>query len=1309
MKNIKSAAITVLFIISGFTMALADPMITSVTMVPANPTFGDAVQITVNYCAQLYNSAYIAVAFSSQAAKVSADLSGAGQVFVVSGAGVDVATSQPAPSPGGAIGWMANANPGGGVSDCTDCGANSGKSFTQVYNVHVPPASYFPGCNLSNIHLYVGMKDATLNSGDWAVRPACSCEPAPITWVIGTMAKGFNIADRTEGVIQNQNDLLLYSVDYSYWNGQLKITDIIPGNGELTLVSWGPQTIAGGTCSAPVIGSTAGNFTWNMADRTGLPGSAVGTVWMLFKSNQNAPVAGTHYTNATQGTMTGVSTWNASSTNTVGQAAMTIMQSQSESNPNYGDMLTYFLTYNVNGYALVGYQAFDDIAGTYGNDNTPPSGAAIPGWSFWPQANTNGGWTVADQCNTGDDVITGHAIAGNSFPNILYNGITNPNNMCSGILETDVYIDPAGYEGSDALVIIRGDGQANGNFYSLALSVDNFIGTNDTGHVGFQRCNSVEGCEWPLSNNCCIVTSDKWYRVKIQIDPMNQYHFQAKVWAKGDPEPSGWGIDWTDPSPNAVEDSCTNGQNWRPGLGEEHGASGDTRDSYNNFLVYLPRTSVNTILWDTVPNNSNNDITYVGQQGPHPYSGNSSVASWNLGNITNESGTFTWWGTVNTCGPITNVALINGAAPEVAAMSNQLVAFPVCVTQTGSPTFTKTWTASPTITVFGTSTFTMTPAMTGTNTLTDTPTATITITGLFTTPTFTSTPSQTPLPPVLTLLKSASKTSGIVNGDDISFNMHICNTGGAISSGTMTLTDDYTSATDDWIYNGPYFISNPVPGINYIMANSTGNVATYTIVFQAPGFTGCVDVPMDLKLFLDPVQCSWSNIAILNTGGWGVNPVSTVVMSNNCTTPTFTATVTATTAPSTMQLSKSVFPAYANNGDNLSYVLSYTNASGATVTAYTITDDLSGYALNTQIQFLSSIPAPTTSAGSIYTWNLGTIPPGGSGNVIFLAKVIGTDTTLMTICNRASDSTGNLTGFACLWEFTATATLTQTQGIFTKTFTPTFTPTFTITRTYLTTFSMTPTNTVTPSATQTIFAAGTLSPTNTMTATVIITPATPAPTPAMTSTPTACCTGTVVCDGTPAVVTVLAKYNQQGSNGNVDIVIMSTIPFILAPDVAVKPHNHAVQDFTATFIPVTNSYQVIYPAQNGYGDIDTIKVTYADACGNSGTTDGSYKKVSDLSSVEHRVFRNVINPDHGERTRVLYNVYGPGKSKIRVFNQRGVLIKVLFDGNVDGSKDQEECTWDGLNTAGKAVASGTYVIIIETDSYTAKAKIAVIR
>jgi hypothetical protein len=235
-----------------------NPAITSVTMNPPNPSFGDAVQITVTYCGGMYIGHMLAIAISTQSARDNADLSGTGQVFVVSRAGVDVPTSQPALAPGGEIGYVAQTNPGGGTPDCPTCGSgsNDGISFTKIYNVHIPPASYFPGCANNTLYLHAGMKDNSIGAGEWQGLPACQANSSN-NWTMPLLPKGFTMSKRAEGVLQLTNDLVLYSIDYEYWNGRLLITDSIPGAGNLTLVSWGPQAMTGGTISGPAIGATS--------------------------------------------------------------------------------------------------------------------------------------------------------------------------------------------------------------------------------------------------------------------------------------------------------------------------------------------------------------------------------------------------------------------------------------------------------------------------------------------------------------------------------------------------------------------------------------------------------------------------------------------------------------------------------------------------------------------------------------------------------------------------------------------------------------------------------------------------------------------------------------------------------------------------------------------------------------------------------------------------------------------------------------------------------------------------------------------
>lgn len=682
LKSKQSAAFIIAFtLITSF--VYGNPKVISVTMSPTNPTFGDAVVVTVNYCSQNNNSAMIDIAISSQPTKTNADLSGNGQVFVVSRAGIDVATSQPALAPGGEIGWIANANPGGGLQNCSDCSGNVQSYLrTVTYTVHVPPASYYPGCNVTTLYLYVGMKDSNMGSTEWTGSSVCALDPPAQSWAIGTITKNFSISKRTEGVVQFKDDLVLFSIDYEYWNGPFSITDIVPGGGDLALVSFGPSVINGVPATGPIVGATTGNFIWTMQNRTGMPGTASGTVWMLYKETQNPPIAGTKYTNNASGTMAGVGSKPASATNTVGQAAISITKDQSESNPNYGDNITYYLTYNVNGMQLVGYQPFDDItAGTYGMFGI--GGPAVPVWSFVPQNGTNGQWTVSDACNTGDKIITGAVNATMQYPGLLYNGLPATDHLCSGIIETDALITPNGYEGADALLFIRNDGNVGGKAYAVVISVDKNIGGYTGGHIEFQAC--TPACVWPLPTIIGpdpIITANKWWRIKVWIDPVNQYHFRAKAWPKGDPEPAGYQIDWTDPNGASTGMDCNNGSNWRAGYGEQGSDSGSyVQDSYNNFVVYNPRTSASTIVWDTVPNAvagaSDGSVIYTGEQGPYPGSQAGGVVKFTLGSITDEGGTFTWWGKVNSCNPITNESWIGGTG-EVPQKSNQVVAYPVC-------------------------------------------------------------------------------------------------------------------------------------------------------------------------------------------------------------------------------------------------------------------------------------------------------------------------------------------------------------------------------------------------------------------------------------------------------------------------------------------------------------------------------------------------------------------------------------------------------------------------------------------------------
>jgi len=63
----------------------ANPQILGLSMDPPNPGFGESALVRITYCAQGYNDATIAMAVSINPTATNANVSGAGQVFVLYG------------------------------------------------------------------------------------------------------------------------------------------------------------------------------------------------------------------------------------------------------------------------------------------------------------------------------------------------------------------------------------------------------------------------------------------------------------------------------------------------------------------------------------------------------------------------------------------------------------------------------------------------------------------------------------------------------------------------------------------------------------------------------------------------------------------------------------------------------------------------------------------------------------------------------------------------------------------------------------------------------------------------------------------------------------------------------------------------------------------------------------------------------------------------------------------------------------------------------------------------------------------------
>ncbi len=472
----------------------ATPRIISATLNPPNPGFGQQFTLTVTYCGQLYNAHTMAVAISTKNYFQNAQLSGVGQIFILSARGVDVHYANA--NPGENMGYVVQTSPGGGPSDCLDCDNNNGRTFTKQYVLTVPPENMFPGCNNTQLYLLISMEDSNFSEGNWddstttcvSNRNHGYISPG---WTIPKPASDFSLVKRVEGVLQDVGDLVLFSIDYTYANGTLIITDTIPNppSGQFQLVSVGPL----GYWSGPSIGCTTpgcGTITWTLPDRRGQPGYASGTVWFLLRMTGDIP-DGTVINNTANGSMTkeGGGTINKSHSTslTVGQAAVTLEKSIRTTQVGLGQTVTYYLEYNINGSKLIAYQPFDDIiSNTYNSSTGPP-----PGWTFNSDSGEYGQWAVYDECETGDKIIRGSIYPSTQrYPGLLYSGV---NNFCTGTIVADIMID-ANYEGADSLIFIRNNnrpGTAQSVAYAVVLSVDATIGSASSGGksaLGFQRC-----------------------------------------------------------------------------------------------------------------------------------------------------------------------------------------------------------------------------------------------------------------------------------------------------------------------------------------------------------------------------------------------------------------------------------------------------------------------------------------------------------------------------------------------------------------------------------------------------------------------------------------------------------------------------------------------------------------------------------------------------------------------------------------------------------------------------------------------------
>jgi hypothetical protein len=567
----------------------------------------------------------------------------------------------------------------------------------------------------------------------------------PITINCTPPAPSATVQKRVEGVASNGN-IMVYYLDYNYFNSTNNvITDTLPACE--TIVAYSAQPYDG--TAANKAGQT---LTWRVEDGVVANGyRAQGTLWV------EVSLAGCSGNLCNQASFSGASL-PSSATNqvcqTVGGPNVVLVKTQYDQSMNplangatvaNGTTINYVLQYNLSGSVLKCFDSFDQYTpGTYNATSANP----IPGagsWTLAPGYNASDQWDIKN--NNGNHYVEFVPGVSNDYQQMLYNcpGVTDCGNT---EIVVDIRHNQANDTNGDVGVWIRSNGLNPAAGYMLLLSEDTNPGPG-TGHMIMQRNNGTAGsgcCTWPVdSANAATnpILDNVWYTVKVlETTPGT---FLAKFWQRGTPEPTGWMINWTDPSPLP----CATGT-WEPGLGGQAAT-----EDWDNFNVYTAASLTNASLWDTVPQGINYSSAAPAANGSVPVVGGKGLLRWDFTNnnygaisgiLYEGQGSFTWTG-VSTCldgvSTINNLARLGANAPAVPQDSNIVTLNLLC----GTPSNTPTRTATPTPTPTKTATPTWTPTATPTNTATATPTKTDTLTPTPTpTSTYTATPTATPSP-----------------------------------------------------------------------------------------------------------------------------------------------------------------------------------------------------------------------------------------------------------------------------------------------------------------------------------------------------------------------------------------------------------------------------------------------------------------------------------------------------------------------------------------------------------------------------------
>ncbi|MCK5242997.1 T9SS type A sorting domain-containing protein [bacterium] len=180
--------------------------------------------------------------------------------------------------------------------------------------------------------------------------------------------------------------------------------------------------------------------------------------------------------------------------------------------------------------------------------------------------------------------------------------------------------------------------------------------------------------------------------------------------------------------------------------------------------------------------------------------------------------------------------------------------------------------------------------------------------------------------------------------------------------------------------------------------------------------------------------------------------------------------------------------------------------------------------------------------------------------------------------------------------------------------------------------------------------------------------------------------------------TVLAMVYIPGTSGLYPLYYTNDIPY------GTVQVNYNVQDIpTSSPTATTTSTPTATPTQRA--TTGSLTATPSATFTSTSTTTPTTSFLSSENKL--KIIRRKIEPHSGEKTAIHYHLTQPGQVTIKVYNFKGRLVKTLVKEHQNVGS--HSCSWGAENIGGNIVASGIYLVHIQTPNMTKTEKIAVIK